>query len=37
VQLRGYASPEAARAAAAELQSRYAYQGLWVTRLGASP
>jgi len=37
VQLRGYASAEAARAAAAELQARFAYQGLWVTRTGPSP
>lgn len=37
VQVRGYASADAARAVAAELQARFAYQGLWVTRTGASP
>jgi cell division septation protein DedD len=37
VQIRGYASAEAARAAAAELQARFAYQGLWVAKAGAAP
>jgi hypothetical protein len=35
VQLKGYNSADAARATAAELQTRYGYPGLWVTRLGA--
>ncbi|HWY23373.1 MAG TPA: SPOR domain-containing protein [Nevskia sp.] len=34
VQLRGYASAEAARAASAELQARFGYQGLWVNKTG---
>ena len=34
VQLRGYASADAARAVAAELQARFAYQGLWVSKTG---
>lgn len=34
VQLRGYASADAARAASGELQTRFGYQGLWVTRTG---
>ncbi|MDE0854050.1 MAG: SPOR domain-containing protein, partial [Nevskia sp.] len=34
VQLRGYPSADAARAVAAELQSRFSYQGLWINRTG---
>ncbi len=34
VQLKGYASADAARAASAELQARFGYQGLWVNRTG---
>ena len=34
VQLRGYASADAARAASAELQARFGYQGLWVNKTG---
>lgn len=35
VQLKGYATPDEARAAAAQLQARFNYQGLWVTRTGS--
>ena len=34
VQLRGYPSADAARAVAGELQARFAYQGLWVSKTG---
>ncbi|HZR35732.1 MAG TPA: SPOR domain-containing protein [Nevskia sp.] len=34
VQLRGYPTPDAARAASEQLQARFKYQGLWVTRTG---
>ncbi len=34
VQLKGYPSADAARAAAGELQARFAYQGLWVNKTG---
>jgi cell division septation protein DedD len=36
VQLRGYASADAARAAAAELEARFSYRGLWVNKTGAA-
>lgn len=34
VQLRGYPSADAARAVVGELQARFAYQGLWVSKTG---
>lgn len=36
VQLRGYASADAARAAAGELEARFSYRGLWVNKTGAA-
>ena len=36
VQLRGYPSADAARAVIAELQARFAYQGMWVNKAAAA-
>lgn len=37
VQLSGYSSADAARAAASELQARFAYKGLWVNKAAPAP